>query len=100
MRSCLLSSLVSILLALAAGCSGGGNVGDACGRPGSEDDCADGAICAVDEASDGEPNDPVWGTYSCRAICDAASDCPDGFECRGVSGAAMKSACQPLRTSP
>lgn len=89
---------LAALLAL-AGCGGAGSVGDGCERPGTEEDCVDGAICATDEAPDGMSSEPVWGSHTCRAICDEQSDCPSGEECRGVTGAPMTRACQPPRTT-
>lgn len=89
--------LVSLALALTA--CGAGNVGEACERPGSVEGCVEGAVCATDESTvEGEPTDPVWETYTCRAVCDVQADCGPGEECRGVTGGAMVSACQPVRT--
>lgn len=91
--------LVSLALALAlgAGCGGAGNVGEACGTPGSADDCVEGAICATDESTS-ESGGVVWESYTCRAACAEQTDCAAGEECRGVTGAPMQSACQPARS--
>ena len=91
-------ALLAALCAL-AGCSGAGNVGDACTRAGSTDHCVDGAICAQDEAEEGTPSDPQWDSFTCRAICASQDDCGAGLECRGVTaGPAGVRACQPFRT--
>ncbi|MDQ3033793.1 MAG: hypothetical protein M3Y87_15360 [Myxococcota bacterium] len=91
-------AILSLALLMLAGCGGAGDVGAGCERPGSVEECVDGAVCATNEAGDGMSGDPVWDTYSCRVICDEQSDCNTGEECRGVTGAAMISACQPTRT--
>lgn len=96
--SVLFPLLVSLALVSVAGCGGPGNVGEACSRPGSTADCVDGAVCATDESTEGTAGEPVWESYTCRATCDEQSDCNAGEECRGVTGAAMLSACQPERT--
>ena len=90
--------LVAFALAFAAGCGGAGNAGDACSRPNTEGECVDGAICVTDETPEGASSDPVWESYTCRALCDEQADCAAGEQCRGVSGAPMISACQPTRT--
>jgi hypothetical protein len=91
----LFASLVSVV---ALGACGRAGVGGACSRAGTTEDCVEGAICVTDQSSEGSPSDPVWETYTCRAICDEQADCPRGEECRGVTGAAMVRACQPVRT--
>lgn len=95
MRSSIVLTLV--LFALALGC-GPGNVGEACARPGSTDVCVDGAVCTTDENEADPATMPNSDRYTCRAICDSHTDCATGFECRGVTGAAMIRACQPIRT--
>ena len=63
------------------------------------DHCVDGAICAQDEAVEGDPSDPQWDSFTCRAICATQEDCGTGLECRGVTaGPAGVRACQPFRT--
>lgn len=98
MRSPWLPCSVALVLLLGlSGCGGAGNVGEACERPGSTEDCADGAICATDESTGGDPGDPSWDSYTCRAICTQEADCATGEECRGVTGAFGTRACQPVR---
>ncbi|UJR80612.1 hypothetical protein [Sandaracinus amylolyticus] len=89
------SLVIAAFLAL-AGC-GAGAVGEACERPGSTDDCVDDAICATDPSDTGDAADPVWDSYTCRALCVDESDCPADQECRGVTGAFATRACQPVR---
>lgn len=100
MRSRLLTVSFAFLLlpATLGACGGPGAVGEPCERPGTSEDCVEGAVCATDETPEGASSDPVWESYTCRAICRASSDCPPDLECRGVAGAAMVSACQPMRT--
>lgn len=93
----LLASLVLVALSITA-CGGAGNVGESCERPGSIDDCVDGAICATDEAQEGDSSDPVWESYTCRVTCTTTDECEVGQECRGVTGAFSVRACQPTRT--
>ena len=90
------SSALVLLLAL-SGCGGAGGVGDSCERPGSEEDCVDGAICATNPSAGGDETDPSWDSYTCRSICTQESECADGEECRGVTGAFATRACQPVR---
>ena len=90
------SLVVASFLAL-AGCAGAGGVGEACERPGSTEDCVDDAICATDQSTEGGSGDPVWESYTCRAICVDETDCATGQECRGVTGAFATRACQPVR---
>jgi hypothetical protein len=91
---------LSALVLSACGVSG---VGGGCSRPGSDHECVEGAICATDEGGpDGSGGDPVWDSYTCRAVCAGPMDCPLGEECRAVAGTgagtAPVTACQPPRT--
>jgi hypothetical protein len=66
---------------LLIGC-GAADLGESCDGVGETDDCVDGAVCTNE--SDGNV---------CRKICDEQEDCPDDFNCNGLSGD-VKS-CQP-----
>lgn len=100
MRRLSFLSLLALLAVPISGCGGAGNIGEACTSPGSTDDCVAGAICAQDEAPEGSSSDPVWNTYTCRAICATQEQCAGDLECRGVSGSASgRRACQPARVS-
>jgi hypothetical protein len=72
------------LLALAA-CSEGTPIGDPCDNPGQTDECVDGAVCTNESSSQGN---------LCRALCDDQEDCPEGFQCSGITSGNLKS-CKP-----
>jgi len=76
-------SVMVVLCLLAVGC-GKADFGEPCDEAGQEDECVDGAICTNEGGED----------FKCRALCDKQEDCPDGFECNGVSSTNLKS-CQP-----
>lgn len=65
------------------GC-GESDVGEECDEPGSTQECVADAVCTNEEA----------GGARCRLICTTQDDCPDGFNCNGVSEGSLKS-CQP-----
>ena len=95
-------TVFALALAMGAlvGCGGAGDVGAACATPGALDECVDDAVCATDPPSADAMSSAVWDTNSCRARCSTQDDCATGTECRGVTGAAMISACQPPRPAP
>ncbi|MFK7991002.1 MAG: hypothetical protein AB8I08_33585 [Sandaracinaceae bacterium] len=67
-----------LLIALTLGaCGGAGEVGEACGTPGSTDECVDGAICHDRSSGDAEG--------LCRLRCSDDTDCPGGGSCEDVS---------------
>jgi hypothetical protein len=71
------------LLLLVLGC-GGADVGEECDDVGTTDECVDGAVCTNEEGE----------ARRCRLLCNEHADCPDGHDCKGVSGTNLKS-CQP-----
>lgn len=70
-------------MALFLSACGGQDIGQECEGPGSEDDCASGAICTNES-----------DVNVCREICVVQEDCPAPLNCNGVSGTSTKS-CQP-----
>lgn len=100
MRRLWIPFVLVLFLVPIAGCGGAGSVGEACSSPGSSDDCVEGAICAQDQSTMSGMGDPVWDTYTCRAICLTQAECAGDLECRGVTGSPTgERACQPARTS-
>jgi hypothetical protein len=77
-------ALAFLALAPLAGCSGAGEVGEACDKSNSRDECVDGAVC-TNEADH---------TNRCRVLCERQEDCKPGTSCNGISGGSNKS-CQP-----
>jgi hypothetical protein len=78
-----LARLVSTMAALAVLGCGEAEVGEACDKPGSTDDCEDGAVCTNED-----------GGAVCRLLCTDTVDCPPAHGCNGISGTNVKS-CQP-----
>jgi len=77
-------TLALVAFAPLAGCSGAGEVGEACDKSNSRDECVDGAVC-TNEADD---------TNRCRVLCTKQADCKAETSCNGISGGSNKS-CQP-----
>lgn len=65
-------------------CGGGADVGEACDTPGNRDECVEDAVC--DKLDDGD--------VQCLLLCVDKEDCPEDFDCNGVSGSSLK-ACHP-----
>lgn len=80
-----LARLLSTMAALAVLACGGAKVGESCDKPGSRDNCEDGAVCTNED-----------GGAVCRLLCKDTVDCPAAHACKGVSGTNVKS-CQPDR---
>jgi hypothetical protein len=68
-----------------AACSEGTPLGEPCDRPGETEECIDGAVCTNESSSDAN---------LCRKLCDAQDDCPDGYQCSGITNGNLKS-CKP-----
>lgn len=104
MRSSIGVCLIALLLGAASGCARLGNEGEGCSSPAVSEsdyatssgggDCATGLICAPDRATTAEYSS--FSTASCRATCATSAECPDGFTCRGVTGAEYRLACLPV----
>ena len=87
MRRAFLFAASTLLLALAAACGGGAEIGEACETPGAtSDECVDGAVC-------GDPGD---GTTACLKICTDKADCAANEDCNGTSGSNLKG-CRPIK---
>ena len=72
----------SLLMLLLIGCTAG--EGEECETSNSTDDCDEGLVCTKETAA-----------TVCRILCDdAATQCPSGTQCNGISGGSHKS-CQP-----
>ncbi|MBM4374319.1 MAG: hypothetical protein FJ095_04475 [Deltaproteobacteria bacterium] len=78
-------SLVLAVLVLGAACGGGAALGEPCDNPGTTDECIDGAVCTNESSSEGN---------LCRLLCDDQEDCPDGYQCSGITNGNLKS-CKP-----
>lgn len=77
---------MALLVALSLVGCGHADIGEPCDKPGSTDDCVDGAVCTNDS-----------GGNLCRQLCNDTAQCAAGFACNGVSGTSLKS-CQPDKT--
>lgn len=63
---------------------GGADIGEACDKTGSQDECVEGAICDTEGDN----------AKVCLKVCKEDSDCPKANKCTGVSGSNIK-ACHP-----
>ncbi len=63
------------------GC-GGAEIGEACQTRGSQDECADGAVCDLQGTSGTEP--------VCLKVCKDSTECASTEDCNGVSGSNIK----------
>lgn len=73
---------IAAMMLLCTGCASA-ELGESCEKPGSADECVDGAICT----NDGDAN-------VCRKACGDDSECESGEQCNGITGTNTKS-CQP-----
>ena len=93
-------ALLSLVGVLAGGCARLGNNGEACSAPGLDPSafggCAQGLVCAPDSSPHtGRGAAAAWDSATCRTVCYASAECPDGFTCSQVSGTDYRMACLP-----
>lgn len=79
---------VALLMSVyATGCGAEAELGEECEEQGATDgECVDGGVCGTS----GEEGTAL----TCLTICTEQADCPDTWECNGVSGSSVKG-CRP-----